>query len=146
MTLKEHYLSSSMGTPINNDDISSMYVWIPRFKYRVFNILGASNVDTYDAYHKGIDITFENLTASSGTIYCEKTTCYSDNLKTIAVTDNDNNKYYTHPAFHNTDEELTGLWVSKYEISDKLESNMVYVIIIHVILLVLIMHIYQEMI
>ena len=100
-----------------------MYVWIPRFKYRVFNILGEDKVDTYDAYHKGIDIVFENLTATSGNIYCEGSECYSDNLKTIKITSADNGKYYTHPAFSNTTSELTGLWVSKYEISSNMQSN-----------------------
>ena len=123
MTLKEYYLSSGNGVTVEDRDISSMYVWIPRFKYRVFNILGQNNVDTYDAYHKGIDITFENLTASSGAIYCDGTECYSDNMKTIKVTSGDNDKYYTHPAFSNAMGELTGLWVSKYEISTGMESK-----------------------
>ena len=117
MTLEEYYLSSDKGTEVHDSDILSMYVWIPRFKYKVFNVLGEENTDTYDAYHKGIDIVFENYNASSGTIYCEKNKCYSDNLKTIPVTSNDNGKYYTHPAFSTTSNELTGLWVSKYEVS-----------------------------
>ena len=100
------------------DDISSMYVWVPRFKYRVFNILGEDNVDSYDAYNKGIDISFENLTSSSGLIYCDGVSCYKDSLKTIKVTSDDNGKYYTHPAFSNTTKELTGMWVSKYELSE----------------------------
>ncbi len=123
MTLKEFYLSSSNGTVVKNEDILSMFVWIPRFKYRVFNILGEDNVDTYDAYHKGIEVTFENLTASSGVIYCEGSKCYSDSSKTIKVTSNDNGKYYTHPAFSSTTEELDGLWVSKYEITSNAQSK-----------------------
>ena len=123
MTLSEYYLSGNMGMVINNDDILTSYVWIPRFKYKVWNVLGENNVDTYDAYHHGIDISFENLTASSGTIYCENADCYSDNLKTTKVTNADNGKYYTHSAFSNTNEELTGLWVSKYEVSSNNESK-----------------------
>ena len=118
MTINEYYLSSKNGTVINNEDIASMFVWIPRFKYKVWNVLGEDNVDSYDAYHKGVDVSFENLTASSGTIFCESGNCFSDNLKTIKVTSNDNNKYYTHPAFSKTTQELTGLWVSKYELSN----------------------------
>ena len=118
MTAREYYLSGNKGTVIRNVDVLSMYVWIPRFKYRVFNILGENSVDTYDAYNKGIDISFENLTASSGTIYCSGTECYSDSLKTVKVINSDNGKYYTHPAFSNATSELTGLWVSKYELSN----------------------------
>ena len=123
MTLKEYYLASNNGVNIANDDIISMYVWIPRFKYRVFNILGEANTDSYGAYHKGIEVAFENLTASSGNIYCEGTECYSDNLKTTKVTSDDNGKYYTHPAFTTTTSELTGLWVSKYEVSNGMQSK-----------------------
>ena len=121
MTLKEYYLSSNLGTVINNNDISSQYVWIPRFKYKVWNVLGETNTDTYDANHKGIDIAFENLNSSSGTIYCEGTNCYSDIAKTIPVSNNDNGKYYTHPAFDTTTEKLYGIWVSKYEVSNNYE-------------------------
>ena len=123
MTLSEHYLSSNPGTIVMDDDINSEYVWIPRFKYRVWNVTGEENIDTYDAYHKGIDIAFESLDESSGTIYCDSNSCYSDNLKTNAVTTNDNSKYYTHPAFSTTTKELTGFWVSKYEISNNNQSK-----------------------
>jgi len=33
------------------------------------------------------------------------------------VTKNDNGKYYTHPAFTNVESEVTGIWISKYEVS-----------------------------
>ncbi len=116
MNLKAHYLSSSPGTVVMNDDILNEYVWIPRYKYRLWNVLGENNIDTYDAYHKGVDIVFESLDGVSGTIYCTNNKCYSDTAKTIPVTANDNGKYYTHPAFSQTDKELTGFWVGKYEI------------------------------
>jgi len=122
MSLKEHYLSSDPGTIVMDEDILSQYVWIPRFKYRVWNALGENNVDTYDAYHKGIDITFETLDNSSGTIYCDNG-CYSDLLKTIPITSNDNGKYYTHPAFSKTEKELTGFWVGKYEITSNYSNR-----------------------
>ena len=117
MTLREYYLTKSMGFTIKEEDILSSYVWIPRYKYRLWNVMGESNTDSYDAYNKGIDIVFENNNTSSGTIYCENNHCFSDKNKMVPVTKDDNGKYYTHPAFTNTNGELTGLWVSKYEIS-----------------------------
>ena len=33
------------------------------------------------------------------------------------TTNNDNGKYYTHPAFTTKDKELSGIWVSKYDAS-----------------------------
>lgn len=116
-TLKEYYMLQDNGFPILNDDISLFYVWIPRFKYKVWNVLGISGVDSYDAYHSGILIEFENETESSGAIYCRNNECYSDSLLITQVTQNDNNKYYTHPAFTFGDKELRGFWVGKYEVS-----------------------------
>lgn len=116
-TLYEYYTSSDLGTIINNKDISSYYVWIPRFKYKLWNVTGTAGIDSYDAYNKGIEIAFEKDNETSGVISCENNICYSDILKITKVTNNDNGKYYTHPAFKMLDKEVTGLWVSKYEIS-----------------------------
>lgn len=117
MTLKEYYQSSKLGKTINLSDVSAFYVWIPRFKYKVWNITGTIQNPFYNAENTGIDITFEENTTTSGTIYCQKGICYNDNLMITKVTDQDNGKYYTHPAFTNGEQELTGFWVSKYEVS-----------------------------
>ena len=122
-TLKEYYLSKDIGTSISNDDISSYYVWIPRYKYKLWNVTGTPGTDSYDAYNKGIEITFENQTESSGVIRCQDNICYSDDLLITKVTSNDNGKYYTHPAFTTKDSEVTGLWVSKYEVSSTCQSS-----------------------
>lgn len=118
MTIKEYYLSKPVGTKINNEDVNSYFVWIPRFKYKLWNATGENNIDTYNAYQIGIDVVFEKDNESSGVIYCENLECYSDELKITKITQNDNGKYYTHPAFKNLDEELSGIWVSKYEVSN----------------------------
>jgi len=117
MTLGEYYLSRNVGTAINNKDVSAYYVWIPRFKYKLWNVTGESNIDSYDAYNKGIDIVFENNNTTSGVIYCKNNECFSDSLGIAKVTTNDNGKYYTHPAFKTQTDDMTGLWVSKYEVS-----------------------------
>jgi len=106
-----------MGVSIKNEDISAFYVWIPRFKYKLWNVTGEAGIDSYDAYNKGIDIVFENDTESSGVIRCQNHTCYNDELLITRVTKNDNGKYYTHPAFTNVESEVTGIWISKYEVS-----------------------------
>lgn len=127
MTLKEYYQSRQAGFKINQKDIKAFYVWIPRFKYRVWNTTGEQNVDTYNAIKNGIEITFENTLGSSGAIFCSEGKCYNNLDKTVEVTKADNNKFYTHPAFSKVDEELTGFWVSKYEVSinedNEIESN-----------------------
>lgn len=117
MTLKEYYMSSNNGTIIRNNDINAYYVWIPRYKYMVWNVLGEENTDSYDAYHKGIKIEFEKGTTTSGIISCKNNECFGDNLGITKISSADNGKYYTHPAFTTNTKELTGFWVSKYEIS-----------------------------
>ena len=116
-TLNEYYTSQDMGTIVSEKDISAHYVWIPRFKYKLWNVTGMPGIDSYDAYKKGIEIIFENQTETSGVIKCQSNICYSDDLLITKVTENDNDKYYTHPAFTTKEKEITGIWVSKYEIS-----------------------------
>lgn len=123
MTLSDYYRNSPYGTMINDNDIAEFYVWIPRYKYMVWNIMGSDNYSSYDAYKNGINISFEKYNYSSGTIYCDGTVCYSDKDKTIKVTNNDNNKYYTHPAFTSLDKEIYGFWASKYELSSDCNLN-----------------------
>ncbi len=127
MTLKEYYQSRNAGFEVNPKDVKAYYVWIPRFKYRVWNVTGENNTDTYNAMKNGVEITFENTNTSSGAIFCSEDKCFSNLDKTIEVTKADNDKYYTHTAFTNVDEELTGFWVSKYEVSideeNIIESN-----------------------
>lgn len=116
MTLSERYLSYDIGEEILSNDILSFYVWIPRFKYKLWNVTGiGNNLDSI--YNKGIDVSFENGIVSSGMIYCEKLQCYSDNLMITRVTDADNGKYYTHPAFSNVESAVKGFWVGKYEMA-----------------------------
>ena len=124
MTLKEYYMSSQAGTTIRSNDINAYYVWIPRYKYMVWNVLGEENTDSYDAYHKGIKIEFEKGTTTSGIISCKNNECFGDNLGITKISSDDNGKYYTHPAFTTNTKELTGFWVSKYEIS-KDESGVI---------------------
>lgn len=117
MTLNEYYHNSDYGTIIKDDDILEFYVWIPRYKYMLWNVMGEEEFSSYDAYNKGINISFEKYNYSSGTIYCSNNVCYSNKEKTTEVLSTDNNKYYTHPAFTSLDNELYGFWVGKYEIS-----------------------------
>ena len=51
-TSKEYYLSQDLGTTIMLNDIKEFYVWIPRFKYKLWNVTGTPGVDSYDAYNK----------------------------------------------------------------------------------------------
>ena len=126
-TNRSTYQNASVGTPIAESDILAYYVWIPRFKYRVWNIskqAGDETTDAYNAYTEGIDIKWENEKNSTGRINCEynynvdTTNGGIDLSTTTAETCTGNNgDYYTHPAFTFGNDELRGFWISKFEIS-----------------------------
>ena len=98
----DKYDERKPGTVVSGSDILAHYVWIPRFKYKLWNS-EEEITDTYNAYEKGIDVVFESGVNSSGTVKCVDGKCLAKN-----------NNYLTHPAFG---EDLRGFWISKYEIS-----------------------------
>ena len=84
--------SSVVGKTISMDEILQMYVYIPRYRYKLFN----ANNGTSEEH--AIDIIFEKV----GT---EK----SNGTK--------NGEWLTHPAFTFGNTELPGIWVGKFEAS-----------------------------
>ena len=86
---------TSVGTKVDSNDILANFVWIPRFRYKLWNV-GNGITDTYKAYDEGINIIFEN------------------GLGSVSNSLTENNAYITHPAFG---DNLRGFWISKYEIS-----------------------------
>lgn len=96
------YLNAEVGTVILNKDVVASLVWVPRFKYKTWNVNNSNN-NSYDAYNKGIDIVFEGGLSSSGKVIS------ADNGFVGS-----NGDYLTHPSFKN---DLKGFWVSKYEMS-----------------------------
>lgn len=130
------------GTVISDskeDGTLAFFTWIPRYKYKVWNIEKKSsqysytldNGSEYNAYNKGIDIIFESNTNSTGKINCNykinntDTGIYIDdftnNITLSEVCNGNNGEYYTHPAF-NFANAKTGFWISKFEISGSLEE------------------------
>lgn len=90
---------SKVGEVINNCDVLGYYVWIPRFRYKLWNVEDIVT-DSYGAYDDGINIIFENGLGKT-----------SNELK--------NNEYLTHLAFG---DNLRGFWISKYELSKDNEN------------------------
>ena len=106
------YNNASVGTEISMNDISTMWVWIPRYKYTYLN----TNTP------QKINVKFESGTASTGTIKCtDVVTGTSSTSETCTDTTNNGlvagTSTYTHPAFTFGDKELTGIWVGKFEVS-----------------------------
>ena len=126
-TNRSTYQNATAGTVITESDILAYYVWIPRYKYKVWNIskqAGAESTYAYNAKTEGIDIVFESGKESTGTISC----IYNYNVDsanggvdlsttTAETCTGSNGQYYTHPAFTFGNDELRGFWISKFEIS-----------------------------
>jgi len=126
-TNRAKYLSAENGTTIPMDDILTMQVWIPRYKYKVWNY----NADgTKTSSPQPIEIVFEKETAKTGEITCSDTISGTDGAKSESCKINNtectdstcNNKYYTHPAFTFGEEELKGFWIGKFELTGTIDS------------------------
>ncbi len=105
---RDTYMNANAGTVVPEADILAYYVWIPRYKYKLFNATYASGTSA-----QVIDVVFENGTSTTGTVTC---TYASNGAETCQNKANGN--WYTHPAFTFGDTELKGIWVSKFKISN----------------------------
>jgi len=98
--------------------VLAFYVWIPRYKYKVWNINKVIATDSYSAQTKGIDIEFIGKD-EEGTITC--TYSFAAPVATAGKPNETctgaNGDYYTHPAFKFGSTNLAGIWVGKFEIS-----------------------------
>ena len=119
---RSKYLSANVGTEIPMDDILTMQVWIPRYKYKVWNYNSSGEISSSP---QEIEIIWESETDKTGDITCvdniqgsggdgTSETCKIDNKVCTDATCN--GKTYTHPAFTLGNEEVTGFWISKFEL------------------------------
>ena len=85
-------VTHNVGEVIPESDIKQYYVWIPRYRYQLWNVDSNRN----EGAEKAINIVFENknTTVSNGT---------------------QNSEWLTHPAF--TSFDTNGIWVGKFETS-----------------------------
>ena len=104
--------TKEVGDEIAESDIALWYVWIPRYKYTIFN---GNNESVNEQL---INVSFENGTNSTGTVKCVNNT---DGSETCTDATNgsivNGTSTYTHPAFTFGDNQLTGFWVGKFEVS-----------------------------
>src|SRR5574344_509505 len=89
------------GDTISEADIETYLVWIPRYKYELWNV-GVSDV-TSSQVPKTIPVTFESSTTAKSTGSTDGT-------------------YLTHPAFTWGSTELNGIWVSKFEVTGSISA------------------------
>jgi len=107
------YLSAGVGTTISEDDITTMFVWIPRYSYYVKS-----------GYHENANGTGEfAIKFLVGT--SDRIVDAPENQDTaIRSSETNKEKYVVHPAFTadidlgGTGSELSGIWVGKFESSN----------------------------
>ena len=97
---RSKYLNTS-DVSVSEDDILAYYVWIPRYKYKIWTTTRSST-----RQEQTIDIAFEDKNSSKST----GTTVGS---------------YRTHPAFTFGDTELNGIWVGKFETTGNATTPMI---------------------
>ena len=108
-------LTKAVGQEVTEEEVSLWYVWLPRYKYTVFNGNNGSVSEQL------INVTFESGTNSTGTVKC--TDNFSTNGKSEVCTDSTNGSIkngistYTHPAFTFGNTALKGIWIGKFELS-----------------------------
>ena len=102
---RETYMNADVGTVVPEADILAYFVWIPRYKYKLFNATYASGTSP-----QVIDVTFENGSSSTGTVTCTHGTNGAETCQNKS-----NGNWYTHPAFTFGDTELKGIWVAKFK-------------------------------
>ena len=118
-TNRSTYQNASAGTTITESDILAYYVWIPRYKYKVWNINKVVGTDSYNAQTTGIDIIFEDKKESTGTINCTYSYAEpsSDAGSPNETCTGSNGDYYTHPAFTFDSDNIRGFWIGKFELT-----------------------------
>ena len=107
---RSYYMNAPAYTPVKEEDILAYYVWIPRYKYKLFNATYASGTSP-----QVIDVVFESGISTTGTVTC---TYVPNGAETCQNKSNGN--WYTHPAFtminaSGNKTELKGIWVGKFE-------------------------------
>ena len=108
-------VTKNVGDTITESDIALWYVWIPRYKYQLFN------ADNGSVASQLINIEFESGTASTGTVSCTDAIATSGS-SSETCTNASNGNWYTHPAFTFGEEEITGFWIGKFEVSGSTDA------------------------
>ena len=108
---RDTYMNANNGTVIPEDDILAYYVWIPRYRYKLFNVDFTSGTSP-----QVIDVEFVYGTSRQN----DETTCQVSDTGEETCQNKTNGSWYTHPAFtminaSGNKTELKGIWVGKFE-------------------------------
>ena len=112
---RDRYLSSPVGTEISMEDIETMWVWIPRYSYTIGSEDGTNYYGKQGDY---LDTTPTQALPGEIDIKFIDTNTKDRGTARYVVSDGiQDNSWYTPDAFTFGDEELSGIWVGKFETS-----------------------------
>ena len=112
---RDTYLSAEVGTVVSMDDIETMWVWIPRYSYTIGSVDGTNYYGKQGDY---LDNTpTQDLPGEIDVKFIDTSTKDRGTAKYIVSDGIKSNSWYTHDAFTFGDEELSGIWVGKFETS-----------------------------
>ena len=107
--LEDETITYENGATIPESNIESYFVWIPRYKYKIWNLGTYTSLSTIDTSIKDtIDIVFGTDTTSDSNSGECTTPMLSGETGGCAV-----GEFMTHPAFISFD--VNGMWVGKFE-------------------------------
>ena len=106
-----------VGQVVQNNELGSMFVWIPRYAY---------SINQYKTAKDGTDGTTQNITKveflKGNTNEDSTGKNYGTNYNADSVAEGTATPMIVHPAFKFGDVNLKGIWVAKFEAS-MLETN-----------------------
>ena len=105
---RAYYLAAEENTVIVQDDIVGMFVWIPRYRYKILRGYHQSNTGNSEESSGYFDIQFLRST-EGGTI--EYNSVSTNNYTEFP------NGYVLHPAFQYNNKNISGFWYGKFEAS-----------------------------
>ena len=99
------------GAEIPSNKINSYFVWIPKYKYKLWNVESTTKSTTALKGRHSIDIIFD----TTDTIDEKGKSCKTP-LTSGATLNCNNGEYMTHPAFITMG--VDGFWVGKFEVGN----------------------------
>ena len=112
---RDTYKSTDVGTTISMDDIETMWVWIPRYSYSIGSEDGTNYYGKKGCYLE-TDPT-QDLPGEIDVRFVSTSIKDRGTARYLVSSGIEDNSWYTPDAFTFGDEELSGIWVGKFETS-----------------------------
>ena len=108
---------AEIGTVVDDDQLGSMFVWIPRYAYAIKEYKVGKNAE--GTIQNITDVTF--LVSNSNKD--KDGNSYETDYNSDIVTEGDSTPKIVHPGFTFGNSNLTGIWVAKFEASMEENNN-----------------------